>query len=215
MFTLFNSDLFKSQKWWGLMMWCWSVSSWRQLNQNTDITLLLRFCRSSQTCSLICEVERKLPRWFEPATHRLSNIWHSTLRQVPHWKLVGFEQNSSTLCRMDAFLLAETNESHVILTNGFQHLEVVSLTIYSDRIYPTLRDLWRDRFSYPQISSSNPPQNNSKLHNILAYFQRINKYKFKQMIKRAYISRRLQCIILLFILSRVLVTKKSKHVTVI
>jgi hypothetical protein len=55
---IFNTELLKLQKRWGLMIRCWSVSGSRQY---TGINfLLIKIVRSNQTRPLACEVEPKM-----------------------------------------------------------------------------------------------------------------------------------------------------------
>jgi hypothetical protein len=94
-----------------------------------------------------------------------------------------------TLTSNYAFLLVKTNESHVILSNAFPHLEAISHMNYSDS-GPDFR--WQKFVSCLDFWLQTTQQN-SKLRYISLTWSLISKSVCKQTIKYAYNSRLLQC----------------------
>jgi hypothetical protein len=90
---------------------------------------------------------------------------------IPHCQLIGLVRRSSHLRRMYTFLFVKTNYSHVILTNAFPYLEVISRRNYSDRIDPSGPDLTVIESVFCSDFRLQTTQKNSKLRDILAYFK--------------------------------------------
>jgi hypothetical protein len=166
--------LLKSQKRWSIMMCCWSMYSSRQFNQ---LIYYDEFSGVAKRVLWHVKLKQKPPRWLVPATHHPSKKRRPMLIQIPHCQLSGFEQGSSPLNRMYAFLLVRTNASYVILSNGFSTSgshRLLALS-YGDRNCLVLRFLAPNPTKEFQATryTSSP----------------INKSKFKHAIKHASDSR--------------------------
>jgi hypothetical protein len=130
----------------------------------------------------------KPPRLLAPAMHQTSEMWRPTLTQAPHFQLAEFKQSSSPLNRCMHFNWLELNESPVILTNAYPHMEDISLRTYSDVLDPSGPVLLWQKLPCAQIST---PNSTKEFHAPRHTSSPINKLKYKQMIKHAYYSRQL------------------------
>jgi hypothetical protein len=80
---------------------------------------------------------------------------------------------------MYAFLLAKTNESYVILSNAFPHLEAFSPRIHSDLLNPFEPDLDRRflvlRFLPPYITNEFQDRRHTRIFQVQLRNKNLNK----------------------------------------